>query len=632
VTAPEAETRETDDRPMPPAIDGGTVADRLGALFAVDGVRDGVWLWLFRRMMRYAMNRAHAAAARATRNTSWLTLESDTRLATPDLRTFAWTGVLEDDVRLDEISRAAALIVAALEFRAEIQSPSCLPRRVEQCERLFDTTLIPREDRFEVHRGAGRHVLVGIDGKQWAVDVIDESGAIRDEGDIADDLRACAAAKRLEKTPLLALTSTPRAEAALIWKKVAHDSADAATLLVDAIFSVFLDPSAPNDVDACGLLAQGGAPDNRSFWHATQLIVFRNGRAAVVGSYVAGVEGEGALDFLSRLGAVRASGSKKRAPRKRRSATDEPKRLVWTVEPRHADALKEASRGSPIQAGGLVRVAGFGRSEWQRAGVSSEAATLVALRLALHTVVPELDDLDCMVNLAHFQAGTARRVSTSTPEMRALLRAEAERQLGEAPAESGDPLVLAALVAEQGRIRKAKRLETGRLALEYAQFSLKELSAGVRFVLRLVVSLLGIALASKAAAKNRRELFTPKVTVVSSVPARSGLSAAGRFGVLAPPRSIWIHYTIDEHETRFVLQLGREHLGSAKRLRDALAPALGRVLSAARSHRLPEGGEGSPDVSASLRIASRDLALLANSLRQGRDTKERTGSEVSSSS
>ena len=599
------------ERPMPPAFDARTATDKLTGLFGVEEVRGGFWIWLFRRALGWGLGRASRTAALASRRTSWLEPGSAKRLRVESVRELAWTGVLEDDARLDEISRAAALVVAALEFRAELRSPTCSKRRVEQCGPLFDTTLLPRGDGYEVHHGRGRHVLVGVGGSLCTVLVLNEDGSIRDEADIADDLRACVKAKIGDGAPVLALTTAPRVDARVPWSSIARDSPEATESLCESIFSVFLDPSSPADIDTTGRLAQGGPPENRCFWHGLQLVVFRNGKAAAVGSWVAGIEGEGALELLTVLGAARAP-SKKRARKRRDEPATEPMALAWTVSPEHLARLSALAERPPANAGGYMRVPRFGRSEWADAGINPETATVLAIRLALDAVAPNLDDLDCMVNLAHFESGTVRRVSTATPAMRQFL--EAAKEDGK---DLGPPLAAASL-AQRARVRRAKRLETAKLALEFSVFALGYLSGLGRWLLRLVVGSLGVALTSRATAEEKKQILSPRVAVSSSVSARPGLAAFGRFGVLAPTGSVWIHHTIAENETRFVFQLGREQIAQAKRLRETIPVTLARVMAAAREAPKSVAEEEPTEVSGTLRIACRDVAYLMNALKRER--------------
>jgi hypothetical protein len=608
---PDAPPRIADDRPLPVPFDATVAADRVTELLATDRVRGSFWLWLFRRVLGWALRRTRGQVARSCRETSWLSMANGWRLNVPSLPELSWTAVLEDDGGLDEISRAAALVVEALRFRAELLAPTCPVRRVEQCGPLFHTTLIPHADRFEMHRGRGRHVLVGVDGALHAVDVLEQDGTVREESEIARDFRACVARGMESASPLLALSALPRGDAAAIWPELALANPAAVESLREAVFCVFFDSNVPADTDACGRLAQGGRRDSRSFWHALQIVAFRNGKVALVGSWVAGIEGEGGMEICSRLGGVRQT--KKNREQKKRSPTSSTptsqRPLVWTIDPEKARVLAALANRPPTNVGGVLRAPRFGRSQWTRAGVNPEAAIVVALRLALDTIAPDLDDLDCMVNLAHFQEGSVRRTGTNTRAMTTLVRAAREPD-----ADLGSELALA-LAAHRSRIRTTKRLETPELMLEFSIFAFKHLSRFARWIVRLTAGGLGVALSEDATPAGRMELSRPRMAVDSSVPLGTGVAVFGRFGVPAPQRSIWIHHSMSEDETRFVLQLGGEHLKNANQLREAIPTALARVLKATQAHRRPLPVEVDGNGAATPRIVYRQLVNLMASLR-----------------
>ncbi len=518
-----------------PSVDPRLAANRIADLVAAPEVRGGLALFALRRTLRWALARASIGAREAAQEDRWSTRASDMRLGATSLRHVAWTAVLEDephDRSADgsaQTDRAASLIVGALEFRAHLTEGACPARLREHCERLFGTTLVPRRERFEVHRGGGRHVLVGVDGTLRAVAVLDASGAIRAEQEIAADLRACVRAEQVAAPAVLSLSTGPRPPAAVAWRALTRSSPEAAGLLSEALFSVFLDASAPGDIDGCGRLAQGGPAASRCFWHALQLVVFRNAKAALVGSFVAGVEGEGAVELATRLGTLRRArdaGAPGHEP-----AAPPPPPLDWRVDARTAKDLEATPWNGPWNAGGFVRLDGFGRKAWTEAGVSAEPAIVVGLRLALVTLAPDLDELECMVNLGHVHHGIVTRLGSTTPEMRAFLEAAGK------PGEDLRPSFMAALTAHRARVRAAKRLESGEVALEFASFALARLEGVTRALLGFLVRVVAMLIAWRTPPLERPLLTRPLVAIDSSAPYRPGVAAFGRFGVLAPLRS-----------------------------------------------------------------------------------------------
>jgi hypothetical protein len=592
-----------DDPPTNAAVDPVRAADRILDLVTTDSVHGGLAARALQRALRWTLERAAVGAPEAARQEAWATRASDVRLQAASLRHVAWTIVLEPDEASGRVERAAALIVAAMRFRAELADPACPQRMREHCERLFGTTLVPGRERFEVHRGRGRHVIVGVDGALRAVEVLEASGAVRDEAAIREDLQACVDAPPTDAPTVLSLTAAPRASAWTTWREVARSSPEAATLLREALLSVFFDGAAPADADARGRLAQGGPAASRCFWHALQLIVFRDGNAALVGSFVAGVEGEGAMEVGERLG--RARPAAKDATGAQATARPTPEPLTWTLGERATGALAAAARHAPIDAGGLLRVAGLGRTAWTGAGVNAEAAIVLALRLALDAVAPDLDDLECMVNLGHTHHGVLTRLGTTTQEMRQLVQAAREQE-----ADLG-PLVASALAAHRTRVREAKHLESAEVLLEYAFFALRRLSWPVRALLAMLTRVIVVLIAWRTPRAERPDLLRPVVAISSSAPHRPGVAAMGRFGVAAPARCVWVHHSLSADDVCFVIQLGADRVGAAQKLRDTLPRALARVHAAALA-RCVASPASLPAVPAARRVAyGRALALHA---------------------
>jgi hypothetical protein len=577
-------------------------ANRIGDLVTPSSVRGGLTVFFFRLALRWALARASVDAREVAREEAWAKRAGDLRLRAMALRPVAWTAVLEpqtvdagvphprpldSDGPMGGVPRAAALVVEALAFRSELAAESCPPRLRAHCERLFGTMLVPGRDRFEVHRGSGRHIVVGVGagGALRAVEVLDPAGGIRAEADILADVQACfenprepkESVKRLDAPRVLALTTRPRAEAAAPWAAIAAASPEAATLLREALFALFLDPEAPPDVDLTGRLAQGGPAGERSFWHAMQLVVFRNGQAAVLGSFVAGVEGEGAMGIAPRLGLVRPAAREGQGKRARPQGA--PPRLEWKVEERASAALSSVGHSAaPVNAGGFLAVSGFGTRAWREARVSPESAIVVALQLALDGFEPNLDELECMVSLGHVEHGIVTRLGTTTAQMRAFLRAA--RKKGDADL---GPELSAALAAHRERVAEAKRRESPEVLLEFSFFALARLSGALRALLAMLARLVALLIAWRTPPGERADLSRPIVAIDSSVPHPPSVAAFGRFGALAPPRCIWIHHSLGEDGVSFVLQLGPEYVARAEELRDAIVRSLARVHAAAAS-------------------------------------------------
>ena len=585
----------TEPEAGPRGVDPRAIADRVADSLEAPEVRGGLAMFLLRSALRWAVARGSVGAHAAAEEERWSERANEGRLLAETLRYVAWSLVLEDDGSKDAVARAAAVIGAALSVRGDLAEGSA-------GELLFGTTLVPGEKRFEVHRGKGRHILVGASENLWAVEVLDESGAIHDEATLSASLRRCLGAIG-SGSPILAITAAPRREAAAVWPTIVRQNPESARLLSDAIFSVFFDPAAPPDVDMTGRLAQGGPLTSRCFWHALHVVVFRNAKAALVGSFVAGVAADGALEIGARLDAARS--------RERRSGQGTeppaPVKLGFQLDERATKLLEGIGRGAAMNAGGFLRVPGFGRSAWKRgpAPPSAEGAIFLALRLALDEALPELDELECMIGLAHVHRGLVTRLGSTTPEMRALVgAARREEPLAE-------PLARA-LVVHRARVAEAKRRESAEVAFEYAALVLGRVGGFARAVVAAIARAVAVLIAVRTPPPARRMLPAPLVAVDSSVPRPPGISAVGRFGVLAPPRSVWIHHSLAEDEVSFVIQLGPDQVAQAARLREAIPKALARVLAATGDKAVLAS---KPSTAPATRVAYRRLLGLLAALR-----------------
>jgi hypothetical protein len=321
---------------------------------------------------------------------------------------------------------------------------------------------------------------------------------------------------------------------------------------------------------------------------------------------VAGVEGESAQEICKRLGAARVSS--KRKAKKRPEGHEAPPPLRWNIDAAKLEPLEPIARRSPVNAGGLLRAPGFGRAQWAEVGVNPESAVLLAMRLALDTVAPELDDLTCMVNAGHVQEAFATPIGTTTPAMRALLSAarDARADIGQG--------VAVVLAEHRKRVGDAKRFQSREASMQFTFFSIGLASRLVRSLLGLVTLWVSAVFERNTPPEERKDMMFPVVAIDSSIPAPEGIVVVGRFGAPAPPRAFWSHHSIGENETRFVVQVGMDRMSTAKRLREELPIALARVLSAARAR-----GEVAPvdsiPASATPRLAYRRLLWLRAALR-----------------
>jgi hypothetical protein len=171
-----------------------------------------------------------------------------------------------------------------------------------------------------------------------------------------------------------------------------------------------------------------------------------------------------------------------------------------------------------------------------------------------------------MINTAHFREGIATRTNTAT--------AEASAFIALAKSDPSSPALghalRSALDAHRELVRRAKRMKSAEQMLHFTFEQLRRASFFARLVVRLVT-----IWAMSRIVRVDRELASrrPAVALDSSVPPVRGVAAVGRFGVFAPSGMLWVHHTIEERATRFVIQASREQLAAAKELKRQLPRA-----------------------------------------------------------
>jgi hypothetical protein len=223
-----------------------------------------------------------------------------------------------------------------------------------------------------------------------------------------------------------------------------------------------------------------------------------------------------------------------------------------------------------------------------------------------------------MVNLPHFRRGFAIRVGTTTAALAAL-------RAGRSDHAALDGAVAPALQAHDALVRANKRLESGDAALFFAFFSVPFMTRLGRWVLLAVSRWLAVALLPHLSEDSRRALGHPVIAVDSSVPLGAGIELFGRFGFPAPTRAIWVHHTIAEDETWFVLQLGEDRLALREPLRGALPRAVASILDAARSRPTSSTAPSEPGQPTPMFAHARVLGLcgaLRRSLATGEASSE----------
>ncbi|KAH6695162.1 choline/Carnitine O-acyltransferase [Plectosphaerella plurivora] len=238
--------------------------------------------------------------------------------------------LLEDDptpARNNQVTRAASLVVSALEFVRAVRREELPPDKIKgtplcmyQFSRLFGTARVPTENGCQIVQDPdSKHVVVMCHGQFYWFDVLDDnSDVIMTEKDISINLQTIiddAAQTSIQDAAkgALGVLSTENRK---IWsglrevltREPGSNNADSLAIVDSALFVLCLDYTEAADVDAlCGNMLCGthqvergvqiGTCTNR-WYDKLQIIVCKNGSAGINFEHT-GVDGHTVLRFAS---------------------------------------------------------------------------------------------------------------------------------------------------------------------------------------------------------------------------------------------------------------------------------------------------------------------------------------------
>ncbi|KAG5925529.1 hypothetical protein E4U42_004204 [Claviceps africana] len=238
--------------------------------------------------------------------------------------------LLEDDptpARNNQVTRAASLVVSALEFIRAVRKEELPPDTVKgkplcmhQFSRLFGTARVPTDHGCQIVQDPeAKHIVVICHGQIYWFDVLDDnSDVIMTEKDIAVNLHTIT--EDAAQTPIqeaakgaLGVLSTENRKTwsglrDVITKDAESNNADCLNIVDSALFALCLDYTEPQDVAAlcqnmlCGTSevkngVQIGTCTNR-WYDKLQIIVCKNGSAGINFEHT-GVDGHTVLRFAS---------------------------------------------------------------------------------------------------------------------------------------------------------------------------------------------------------------------------------------------------------------------------------------------------------------------------------------------
>lgn len=238
--------------------------------------------------------------------------------------------LLEDDptpARNNQVTRAASLVVSALEFIRAVRKEELPPDTIKgtplcmyQFSRLFGTARVPTEAGCQIEQDPeSKHIVVLCHGQFYWFDVLDDnSDVIMSERDIAVNLQTVI--DDAAQTPIqdaakgaLGVLSTENRKVwsglrDILTRDPESNNADSLSIVDSALFALCLDYSEPRDVAAlcqnmlCGTSeiergVQVGTCTNR-WYDKLQIIVCKNGSAGINFEHT-GVDGHTVLRFAS---------------------------------------------------------------------------------------------------------------------------------------------------------------------------------------------------------------------------------------------------------------------------------------------------------------------------------------------
>lgn len=346
--------------------------------------------------------------------------------------------LLEDDptpARNNQLTRAASLIVSALEFVRAVRKEELPPDTVKgtplcmhQYSRLFGTARVPTDAGCQIEQDPGsKHLIVMCHGQFYWFDVLDDnSDLIMTEKDIAINLQTIV--DDAAQTPIqeaakgaLGVLSTENRKVwsglrEVLTREPGSNNADCLSIVDTALFVVCLDYTEPADAAAlcqnmlCGTSeiekgVQIGTCTNR-WYDKLQIIVCKNGSAGINFEHT-GVDGHTVLRFASdiytdtilrfarsingkapSLWASKSPDPSKRDPESFGDVSPTPHKLEWDLIPE----LKIAVRFAETRLADLIEqnefecldFAAYGKNFITSMGFSPDAFVQMAFQAAYY--------------------------------------------------------------------------------------------------------------------------------------------------------------------------------------------------------------------------------------------------------
>jgi hypothetical protein len=327
------------------------------------------------------------------------------------------------------------------------------------------------------------------------------------------------------------------------------------------LFTVCLDVEhTPHTDEQCGELAQIRNYTNRWYASSLQLVVFANGRSAILCSASANIDG----NTMTRAAAeIRrracATGDSQRRPGTSDRLLLAPRRLEGRLGVKAVNAARAYVQPLLSRQPSVFTLRGYGRTHFERAGLPPVPAFVVAIHVALRKLFNGHAHVRQYLSQATYRCMGIRLLATHTPTMAAASHALSQRH------DEPKALLDLALLEYQSRTRLARshlpittlrQLHYHSAAGRHRRW-IETVDRASGFLLR---KLVGIDAA-------------PWSVVLSHPSPSEGVPIVGRPGVAPPGRRVGIHYQIAEEELLLVMSSSTEfpNLKFTEALLDACA-------------------------------------------------------------
>ena len=479
------------------------------------------------------------------------------------------TSVLKDEEQTpDALDRAVRLVGAARSFYTDLLvgqiGVDCFrdaPLEMGQYRNLFSTCLYPRGMCFEIYKPLlDAYIVVTSRGWYFKVDLPLVAGQI-DRAALRYALEEVVAAARAlppaNSPGAISAAALPPRTAGLITLRSRAQNRVALDTLANAFLVLCLDlASLPTDEEQACRLAQCGNLENR--WHlaSQQIVVFGNSKAAIVFSYVAGIDGNVMMRYSTEL-RRRALNLSMDLQDSGSVFSDHLRPLHWQI-PSWVDRQARSSAYSVLVAErALYRFSNWSGSRLTASGFRLDAIFNVALLMAAQKLAgrrPHYIELLTMAKYRNCGLGNAMPWSPAIS------------QLVDPALNPHSPEAATALQAAVNA--HAEALRHGRKHLN-------------------IMDILSLQLALAPAWRKPVALFTmlqfiKRVDVIVSSPrASEEIDIVGRLGVALPVNLFSLHYEIHDEDLSLAFMPGQSRPFSNAEIAAVFKECLDRIVAIA---------------------------------------------------